>query len=165
MKLLIENAQLLKPYTAPYSRKEKKHRAPKGWTPTRTSEMHATFTVLQSEYPTTPDYMLWSQVEADEGKRLAGNPWPGWMPVNYKLDKEIGDAYYALFLRMNGEYADLLVRGVPLEGRVAEWPPDGEYVFEDGVMRLHAIDAGGSLTVDDGEGSITIDEAVMERAE
>ena len=67
-------------------------------------------------------------------ERRRGKPWPGWIPVNYKLDKEIGDAYYALYAMMNGEYADLLARGLPLDGRVPEWPPDGDYVFEKGAM-------------------------------
>ena len=134
MKLKIENGILLKPYAAPYSKKERTHRRPKGWTPERTPEMHAAFDALKAEYSTTPDYMIWSQVEVAEGERMMGKPWPGWVPVSYKRDKKIGDAYRELYLRMNGEYADLLARGVPLEGRKAEWPPDGDYVFEGGVM-------------------------------
>jgi len=137
MNLKIEGGQLLMPYAAPYSRKEKQHRKPKGWTPDRTPAMQTEFDILKAEYPTTPDYMLWEQIETAESEQMTGKPWPGWTPIVYAkggVDKDIGNAYRELYLQMNGEYADLLARGVPLEGRTAEWPSDGDYVFERGVM-------------------------------
>jgi len=137
MNLKIEAGQLLMPCAAPWSKKEKAHRKPKGWTPDRTPEMQAEFDALKMKYPTTPDYMLWEQVETAKGEQMRGKPWPGWVPVVYArggIDKNIGDAYRELYLRMNGEYADLLAKGVPLDGRTAEWPPDGDYVFEKGAM-------------------------------
>ena len=137
MNLRIENPHLLKPYTAPYNRKRGAHHKPDGWTPERTPEMHAAFDALKIQHPTTPEYMIWEQVEADEAKRMTTRqmPWPGWVPVDYKRDKDIGNAYRELYVRMNGEHADLLARGVPLDGRKAELPPDGDYVFENGEIK------------------------------
>ena len=120
MNLKIENNQLLKPYLAPYSRKDGgSHRKRTGWTPDRGPEVQAIFEKLRTDRPDAPDFFLWQLAEQERGAELIKRrrPYPGWFPVLPVQDKKIGKAYRELYARM-GEY-----------------PPDGDYVFEGGVMR------------------------------
>ena len=138
MNLLIENGILLKPYSAPLGR-DGKHRRLKGWTPDRTSyEINARFDEFKAKSPDMPDYLIWAQVENEEGKRLAmlRRPWPGWIPVPAPVsgkatdeDRRISKAYRELFQRMNPERGNNAHK-LP----EAEWPPDGLYEFVDGEM-------------------------------
>ena len=115
----IEDGFLLKPYAAPFNTRTGRHNALNGWTPDRTPAMQARFNELRAETePSVPTFLIWQQVEIEEGKRLAElrRPYPGWFPVRPITDKLIVRAY-----------------------RKVEYPPDGDYILENGVMRLLAM--------------------------
>lgn len=138
MNLKIEQGVLLKPYLAPYTRKDDGgHRIRPGWTPDRTPAMQGRFDELRAEPGDTPDFLLWKQVEHERGQQLVRRkrPYPGWFPVRPKSDKAISKAYRELFVRMNPD-ADKRIRvGNVWSGEKAKYPPDGDYVLEGGVMR------------------------------
>lgn len=136
MNLRIENGFLLKPYLVPYDRKSGGHKVRPGWTPERTPEMHARFDELRAERDDMPTFLLWKQVEHERGEQLAARrrPWPGWFPVGPKSDRDIARAYRELFKRMNPE--ERVKMGDVWSGPPAQYPPDGDYVLEGGVMEL-----------------------------
>jgi hypothetical protein len=138
MKLKIEDGFLLKPYAAPFNTRTGKHNILDGWTPDRTPAMQALFDELRAETgPGTPPFIVWKQVEIERGKELAQakRPYPGWISVNYKLDKNIGDAYRELFLRMNPAADRRVEIGGVWSGTPTVSPPDGDYVLDGGEMR------------------------------
>jgi hypothetical protein len=138
LNLRIEGGILLKPYVAPLTRdKGGSHRAPAGWTPDHTPAMQARFDELRGA-TAAPDFILWLQVEQEEGQRLVKlrRPYPGWFPVRPKTDSDIVRAYRALFLRMNpGAEKRVRVSGV-WSGPQTKTPPDGDYQLVGGVMSL-----------------------------
>lgn len=139
MNLKIENGILLKPYTAPYTRKQGGgHKIRPGWTPERTPEMHARFEELRAERDDIPAFLLWKQVEHERGQQLAKlrRPYPGWFPVGPKSDPDIVRAYRELFRRMNPGSEKRVKLGSVRSGPPVQYPPDGDYVFERGEMRL-----------------------------
>lgn len=136
IRLQIKQGFLLKSYFAPYAPANGGgHRMRQGWTPDRTPAMHARFDELKLETAgkNVADFLLWKQVEIEEGKRLAKlkRPYPGWFPIGPQSDKAISRAYRALFVAMNPGSGG--VRATPR--RKAIYPPDGDYIFERGVMR------------------------------
>lgn len=140
MNLLLENGQLLKPHALPWS--PGGWVIPDGWTPERTTEMHGRFELLRADNPDAPAFLLWQQIEKDEGEYLhaARRPWPGWVMVPSphsakatKEDRRIGKAYKALFIEMNPQYEELVKAGKRPPGDV-EWPPDGRYRLRNGKM-------------------------------
>lgn len=139
MNLRIEHGILLKPYLAPYTRDNGGgHKIRPGWTPEHTPEMRARFDELRAERDDIPAFLIWKQVEHERGQQLARlrRPYPGWYPVGPKSDPDIVRAYRELFRRMNPE-SDKRVRiGNVWSGPPAVTPPDGDYVFERGEMRL-----------------------------
>jgi len=129
MNLLIERGILLKPYAAPLDIATGKHRVPDGWTADRTPAMHARFNELEAEIPDeTPGFVLWAQVEREEGERLAKfkRPCPGWVPVK-QSERRIVKAYRELFIRMNPGSNGKARPGT-------KWPPDGRYVLRGATM-------------------------------
>lgn len=138
MNLKIEGGFLLKPYAASYTRKGGGgHKIRKGWTPDRTPEMSARFAELKAEGSDVPDFLLWKKVEHERGEQLARRkrPYPGWFPIGPRSDKAISRAYRKLFLRMNpGSDRRVRVGGI-WSGPKTIVPPDGDYIFEGGVMR------------------------------
>jgi len=143
MRLRIEDGILLKPCAAPFNTRTGKHNVLNGWTPDRTPAMHARFNELRAETgPGTPPFIVWQQVEIEEGKGLVERrlPWPGWVPLPSPLsgratdeDKTISRAYFDLFKLMNPE-ARVKVDGV-WSGPSAVTPPDGDYILDGGEMR------------------------------
>lgn len=137
MKLKIEDGFLLKPCAAPFNTRTGKHNALNGWTPDRTPAMQARFNELRAETePSVPTFLIWQQVEIEEGKRLAElrRPYPGWFPVRPQTDKRIAKAYRELFLKMNPD-ADRRVKiGGVWSGPPAVYPPDGDYILDGGEM-------------------------------
>lgn len=142
MNLLLENGQLLKPCSIPWSRG--KWVRPKGWTPQRTPQMTIRFEELSAERDDIPDAVLWGQVEHEEGERrqAARRPWPGWvmvpgpsMPSATKTDRRISKSYRRLFSELNEQYSDFIDNGrQPPAGAELVQVPDGQYEFRRGRM-------------------------------
>lgn len=142
MNLLIENGQLLKPRSLPWQ--PTGWAIPKGWTPERTPEMEVQFDKSQAALPDAPPFVLWAQIQNDEGKRLqlARRPWLGWVmvpsplsPVATKQDKRVSRAYRRLYSELNVEYSKFIDNKLkPPPGVKLTVPPDGRYVFRGGRM-------------------------------
>lgn len=154
--LKIEQGFLLKPYTAPYTRKDGGgHRIRQGWTSDRTPAMQTAFDEMRAESDDVPDRLLWLKVESDEGKRLAmlRRPYPGWFPIPSpyskratKKDKAISRAYRALYVAMNPGIDERVILGGKRSGPKTVVPPDGDYILEGGVMNPAML--GSALSVE-----------------
>ena len=137
MRLKIEQGFLLKPYLAPYTRKGGGgHALRQGWTPERTPELQALYEKIKAEAGDMPDLLVWKQAELEHGKQLVKlrRPYPGWFPVRPQSDRDIVRAYGALFVRMNPDVENRVKVGEVWSGEPARYPPDGDYVYEGGVM-------------------------------
>jgi len=147
MRLMIEGGILLKPYTLAW--RPGGYKRPPGWTPDERNEWVQRRTAeLMDDYMrkatsggnTVADsviasarFMFVRQAAEDHGHHLKElrKPWPGWTPVVYQLDRDIGQAYQRMFVTLNPDYFKL-----PPELRVkVQWPPDGLYEYDGREMK------------------------------
>ncbi len=159
MNLRIEQGLLLKPYLAPYMRKDGgSHRMRKGWTPDRTPELQKLFDDFRAMKPDAPEAIVWKMAEVERGNQLAEfkRPYPGWFPIGPQSDKAISRAYRALFRRMNPDADKRVKLAGRWSGPKAVYPPDGDYTFEHGVMRPATNEHGIAVSMlrrETGEGA------------
>jgi hypothetical protein len=135
MDLLIEQGHLLKPHARTWHPSGWGH-APAGWTPDRGDWVQNRADELQQaveqEGSILPREFALLKAEQAHGELLhkARKPWPGWVPILPKRDKEISRAYRELFQRMNPD------RAPDLPAKAAQWPGDGRYRFVKGRMEF-----------------------------
>ena len=133
MNLRIEDGILLKPYAL--ARHDDGYSPPpSGWTPfdidviTRKAQEIMALSGDQVDEPSWQTAKLEAWLAIEKQHYDNNEPWSGWAPVVYQIDRKIGRAYRQLFLDLNGgkQPARLSTR--------AKFPPDGEYEYRNGKM-------------------------------
>ena len=136
MKLRIQDNILLKEYSLPYADGLLPD-TPLGWMPDDTlPEVQAHADELHAEWIAAGRFavrdfaletaVLRHSISLHEQKK----PRPGWMVVSLgEGDRDIRRVYRDLFVELNGGQCP------PARDERAKYPPDGFYIFEDGVMR------------------------------
>ena len=138
VRLRIEHGILLKPH-ALARHGDGYSPPPAGWTPVDIADI----TTLAQEIVAKADQMdepTWQAAKLEAWLAIerqhydANQPWAGWVPVVYQTDRRIGRAYRNLFVEVNGGQCP------PKFDKRAKYPPDGEYEYRNGKMKLRGND-------------------------